>query len=211
MYIVYCHTNKIDGKRYVGITKNKPEKRWKNGKGYRHNSYFYSAIQKYGWEEFYHEILFTGLVKEEAEKKEIELISKWNLTDRRFGYNIEGGGNLNKKVSERTKKLLSKITKKQMTEEAKRHLSLCAIKQFECKGHPCLGKKCSEHTKNKLSKALNFRKKKIGQYDLEGNLIQVYDSLHQLEQETGFFRSAITNYIKGNTNYCYGYVWKYEK
>ena len=59
-YTVYCHTNKINGKRYVGITKQKPETRWNNGKGYS-TQYFKRAIDKYGWEEFTHEILFTNL------------------------------------------------------------------------------------------------------------------------------------------------------
>ena len=118
-YFVYCHTNKINNKRYVGITKQKPEKRYKNGLGYIHNEYFYNAILKYGWEEFSHEVLFSGLSLYDAEEKERELISKWNLTDRQYGYNIESGGNLKKGVSQETKNKLSKITKRQMTPEAR--------------------------------------------------------------------------------------------
>ena len=33
-YTVYCHIFP-NGKRYVGITKQKPEYRWDNGNGYR--------------------------------------------------------------------------------------------------------------------------------------------------------------------------------
>lgn len=90
-YCVYCHTNKINGKKYVGITSQKPEKRWRNGEGYR-GQVFYNAILKHGWEEFNHEILFTGLNEHQAEEKEIELIKKWKTNDSRYGYNVSSGG-----------------------------------------------------------------------------------------------------------------------
>lgn len=63
-YCVYCHTNKINGKKYIGITSQKPQHRWKNGQGYRNNEYFFRAIEKYGWHNFTHEILYTDLSKE---------------------------------------------------------------------------------------------------------------------------------------------------
>ena len=78
-YAVYCHTNKINGKKYVGITGNKPEYRWKNGLGYQNHPHFFAAIKKYGWHNFWHEVLYTGLTKAEAEEWETKLIKEYNI------------------------------------------------------------------------------------------------------------------------------------
>lgn len=72
-YTIYKHifpNNKI----YIGITQQKPEKRWQHGLGYRAQPLMWNAIQKYGWENIKHEILFENLTLEEANLKEIELI-----------------------------------------------------------------------------------------------------------------------------------------
>lgn len=52
-----------------------PERRWNNGYGYKRRPYFMNAIRKYGWDSFKHEMLFVGLSKEEAERKETSLLS----------------------------------------------------------------------------------------------------------------------------------------
>ena len=72
-YIVYKHTSP-DNKVYIGITRMNLKKRWANGKGYPHNKHFTGAINKYGWNNFKHEILFENLTKHEASDKERELI-----------------------------------------------------------------------------------------------------------------------------------------
>lgn len=92
MYCVYKHTSP-SGKSYIGITKQKPSKRWlSDGRGYQGNEYFFRAIVKYGWDNFKHEILFDGLSKEEACKKEIELIATYKSNNPDFGYNHSSGG-----------------------------------------------------------------------------------------------------------------------
>lgn len=91
MYCVYKHTSPT-GKVYIGITKRKPEKRWNSGRGYESNRYFYRAIQKYGWENFKHEIVADGLSQTEASDAERRLIAEYDSTNPEVGYNIEAGG-----------------------------------------------------------------------------------------------------------------------
>jgi predicted GIY-YIG superfamily endonuclease len=64
MYSVYIHINKSNNKKYIGITSQKPEKRWGNGKNYKKNTYIRRAIDKYGWDNFEHIILKTNLSSE---------------------------------------------------------------------------------------------------------------------------------------------------
>lgn len=115
MYTVYKHTAP-NGKVYIGITGRKPEKRWDNGNGYKGNEHFYRAIRKYTWKNFKHDILETGLTKEQACDKEIELIAYYDSTNPDKGYNHSIGGDCSatgarfteerrKNASEKTKEL----------------------------------------------------------------------------------------------------------
>ena len=90
-YIVYKHTTPSQ-KVYIGITCQEPQKRWKYGKGYELCTAFNRAIQKYGWENIDHTILFEGLSKEEACELEQQLISKYKSTNPQYGYNLTSGG-----------------------------------------------------------------------------------------------------------------------
>lgn len=110
-YKVYIHTFQ-NGKTYVGITKQEPMRRWKYGAGYKKNQPFvYNAIQKYGWQNIYHQVLYDGLSKDEAEKMEIELISILKSNNRNYGYNLANGGNCRGTLSEESRKKLSKSRK----------------------------------------------------------------------------------------------------
>ena len=105
-YCVYKHTFP-NGKVYIGITCRKPEHRWNNGKGYlekKNDEYIQPsiarAINKYGWENVEHEILYNGLNKEEAETLEVKLIDEYKSNQPNFGYNLAiGGGVPNKERS----------------------------------------------------------------------------------------------------------------
>lgn len=90
-YSVYIHTNKVNGKRYIGVTTRKPEERWANGKGYKDHPHFYAAIQKYGWDNFDHFILEVGS-RELMFQLEQQYIAYYKTTDERYGYNKSLGG-----------------------------------------------------------------------------------------------------------------------
>lgn len=90
-YSVYIHINLLNGKRYVGITRQRPERRWQRGAGYK-GTYFGNAIKKYGWDNFAHDVVLTGLTKEQAAKAEIDLIALYKTNKHEYGYNISEGG-----------------------------------------------------------------------------------------------------------------------
>lgn len=93
-YRVYMHIFP-NGKRYVGMTSLSMNERWGNGFKYRKKEDMFADIVKYGWDSVKHIVydnygqLFT---KEEAEKKEQELIALWQTTEASKGYNKESGG-----------------------------------------------------------------------------------------------------------------------
>jgi hypothetical protein len=88
--IVYMHRNKINNKIYIGQTCN-IKKRWAVS-SYIGSNFFYSALQKYGWDNFDHIILKEKLTPEEADYWEIYFIEKYKTTNSEFGYNISEGG-----------------------------------------------------------------------------------------------------------------------
>lgn len=104
LWCVYKHTCVINNKSYIGITCQKVEKRWgvngsryleENAEGNYYHVVFARAILAYGWENFTHEILYTGLTKAEAKQKEIELIAFYHTYIRDpecQGYNMTLGG-----------------------------------------------------------------------------------------------------------------------
>lgn len=137
------------GKRYYGITGQEAKKRWANGKGYINNKHFYNSINKYGWDNFQHIVLFENLTENEAKLLEQCYIALYDTTNQDRGYNISTGGEGGNgcKRSEETRKKLSKAHKgkispnygKHLTEEHKKKIKENHA-DFSGKNHPMYGK-----------------------------------------------------------------------
>lgn len=234
-YTVYMHITP-SGKMYIGITGRNPLKRWgSNGSGYKGQA-FSNAIKKYGWDNMEHKILYTNLSKEEAEKKEIELIARYNTTNSNYGYNVENGGSSVGKFSEETK---AKISKSKIgsvpwnkgvprTDEEKRKMSLSHIGKTVGEKNGNYGKHFSEEHRRKISEAKKghqstfkgmhhsqrTKDKLSAEHSKPINRIEdgkTYKSIKEASKDIGISSTAICNCLKGKTKSAGGYHWEYAQ
>ena len=91
------YENKINHKKYIGQTCLDLAKRaGAEGKFYKKCSYFYSAIKKYGWNNFVPSILEENLTLEDANKREQFYINLYNTQNAEKGYNLRDAGSKGK-------------------------------------------------------------------------------------------------------------------
>lgn len=229
-YCVYCHTAP-DGRRYIGVTCRKPEKRWNYGRGYKENSYFTRAIEKYGWNSFTHEILCEGLTRKGASDLERRFIAYYETTDRAKGFNLELGGlNGDKELSEETKRKIGdahrgKYTEAQWaatiarrgkghthTEEAKKKIGDAHRGKHLSEEHRKLlseihkGKKLSESAKEKLREK---NMKRVSQLLMDGTFVRSYESIREAAKAMGVKPPSISACCRGIVSNSCGYLWKY--
>lgn len=145
-FIVYMHTSP-SGKKYVGITCQKPDHRYgKNGNGYK-SMLFGRAIKKYGGDNIKHEILFEGLTREEACKKEQEMIETYKTYKPEYGYNCTMGGDYYE-ATEEAKKRNSESKKLYFANEENRRRASERLKAAY-ENNPELRRRASERRKGK--------------------------------------------------------------
>lgn len=107
-------------------------------------------------------------------------------------------GRTGRPLTDDQKKYLSDIQKgRKRTPEQMAHLEPYQFK----KGHPASDKSIA-----KLRKKLS---KKVCQYDLEGNLLNVYESITEASRGVGLSPNAVGNAVRGYSKTTGGYVWRY--
>lgn len=225
-YCVYEHITPSN-KRYIGITKQSPEKRWKNGKGYELCTAFNRAIKKYGWENITHNIIASSLTKDEACKLEQHYIALYDTANPQHGYNLTSGGenytpndewrnraskahldyysnnpDAKAKISKRqTGKTASVSTRAKMSESRKKYIAMHPEVRERC-GASFRGKKRSKENCEKL-KVANQKKVKC---------VETGTIFHSVQEAANFAnvcRTSVSNYLTGRSKNCGGYHFEY--
>ena len=175
-----------NGKKYIGITAQQPNQRWRDGKGYCKNKHFYNAILKYGWNNIQHIILFSDLTEDEANELEEKLIDEMDLTNPEKGYNLHTGGRHHRLSKESREKIRNRM-----------------VGVYAGDKNPFYGK---HHTEESLAK---FRKR-VEQYSVDGEYIRTFNSLTEAAETHDVDKSSLSKACKGIYKTYAGYQWKFE-
>ena len=238
---IYKIKNKVNGKVYIGQSI-RIEKRWiDHKKTLRSNShrniYLQNAWNKYGEENFIHEIIEECDISE-LNDKEIYWIKYYNSTDSSCGYNLDKGGGCNKEISDITREKLSISHKGENNSQS--HSVICletkevftTIKQANDKydiPKSVISSCCRK--KRKVANGLhwmyyedylNSTKKEIEKI-INNNPIShcvkvmnittncIYNSIQEASDITGICRNQISKCCRGIGSTAGGYKWEYVK
>lgn len=190
-YVVYVHQNKINGKRYIGITNNTSKRWYGKGKKYENCPCFNSAIQRYGWDNFYHVVIVSGLSLEEANVLEQFYIQKYRTCEKAFGYNIQRGGHfvpsmLGKHHDEETKQKIgnSNRGKKHSEEQNRKH---------------------SEHMTGLMVGSRNHKSRAVRCVTTG----EVFETQREAAIAKNVLQSKISLCCQGKRNHTHGLKWEY--
>ena len=227
-YIVYLHINKVNNKVYVGITRQKPELRWRKGKGYKDNIYFTKAIEKYGWDNFKHVIVFKNIPKDLACREEILLIKRYRKQG--ICYNIANGGEGSQAFPEEAKEKLrkyvgplasqygkkhslervaqqSKIAKKLWEDQREHRLHILLTRMVKRGPENWMyGRKLPESHKQKLKEVTQ---KQVSYYNLFGKYLGTFNSIGEAASSLKIDDGHIGQCCTGKRRTAGNYMWRF--
>jgi group I intron endonuclease len=224
-WTLYRHISP-NNKIYVGITSQKPENRWNNGKGYFNvvKSKFKSAIIKYGWDNFKHEIILENLDECTAKELEIALIKYYKKLNISLNTTDGGDGVLGFTPWNKGLKLPYEKTNKRkkipLTEEHKRKLSEAhkgksygkgrklSPEQIEKIRQANLGRIKPLWEREKIRKNSTLSKKII-ELDSNGNVIHNFLSLSEASRFYNLDPSWVAKACRNKT-LCSGHIFVYD-
>ena len=229
---VYVITNKINHKRYVGITTQTIAKRWEQHKSIARQishrdskSIFKKAIRKYGEDAWIIEQLDTADSLEELKEKEIYWIDKlktYAFDENSWGYNSTRGGDY---VDERNFRpvyvcdiVQGKIIKECNSIKEAERFTKARIENIEKKnissGGFCILDK--ERNKNFTEKELvdkihSLYPTLVYKLDLEGNIIELYRNTTEASLQNNCPSGNLIAACENKRRLCHGFQWCYQK
>lgn len=201
---LYCLFDKDSCKiRYIGVSI-QPEQRFKNHQ-YESKNISTSNLGKSKWlntvKELGYKILFSG-TEEECYKKEIEIITKYKKKKNLVNSTV--GGDKPPKLNELDRDLYIQTVNK-ISDKAKNRKVSSETKEKMSESQKKISR---EYLKLYHAGKNNPRAYKVAQYDLENNLIKVWDYAKEAIKELKLDPSAISNCVKGRQKTAGGYIWK---
>lgn len=116
--VVYCLTNKLNGKKYVGQTKDLKERIRQHRNGLNSSCRaIRAAVRKHGWDSFDVEILSHPADRSEANRIERKFIRDMGTLSPR-GYNLRDGGHTRSAFSEESRARISEAAKRRGVSDA---------------------------------------------------------------------------------------------
>jgi len=216
MKAIYCITNKITGKRYIGSALDfygrKRTHLSKLRRGVHHSPYLQRSWDKYKEENF------DFIVLELVEKRE-DLIQReqWWIDNTPSEYNAckIAGSSLGIKRRPETKEKLK------LANLGKKHPEWRNEIKSKAQGgenHWQYGKKMPDAVKKKKSDSLKKlyetgfhpRHKEIIQMTLEGKELESWKSIKEAADKLGFSADSISNNLCKRSKTAHGYKWKYK-
>jgi group I intron endonuclease len=153
-YKTYIIINKINGKKYIGMTGIKYPSTRKGQhlhalrKGKHDNDHLQFAFNEYGESAFEFKVIDTDLTEEQVLIREDELMKIHNTLDREYGYNIEKSGNVVFLSEESKIKIRNKLKGRKISDEQKRKHS-----ELMKSNNPMKGKSHSAEAREKIRQA----------------------------------------------------------
>lgn len=231
MGYIYLVTNTITKKQYIGQTVQKDiNSRWKQHKSLSPKligRYLLDSYKKYGISNFKFQIVCICF-DEDIDYLEKYYIQKFN-TLAPNGYNLTSGGKhryLSQESKDKIRNTLSGKLGKPCSEETKKKISLANMGNkngnFKKKMSNEQRKTVSETMKkrnipltssqiNGLKIGTEICKRKVGKYDKNGNLLEIYASMSDAALKVGLHYSTISKVCRciGYQKTAGGFIWKY--
>lgn len=228
--IVYCYTNKTNGKKYIGVTSRTMEEREKshlyeayNEKSETYNTPFKRAIRKYGIDGFERTILHSDVTQEQASALErcyIEEFKTYYKYQNSNGYNATLGGELTISSPK------DKVVQVDINTYEKLY-TYDSVTEAENKYGRGIWESCNRvlniphgymwyyekdflnMTNEQIKEDINTRLGRIVQLTMNGEFVKIWDGSTQAGQELKTNQRNISSCCLGKRKSANGYMWMF--